>query len=162
MFIGIATKPLEAGSKAPDFSLPSASGEIISLHDYQGKRLLLFFFRGTWCPQCAHHMREIHRELAEFQKLSVAVLGISCQALEPIAAFLKKEKIEFPVLSDRNRDAAKAYGVYTLLSWDSIHIARPSFFYIDGEGFIRYRYLGNHQWDLPKMDEIKNLIGKLS
>lgn len=158
MFIGIGEKPLDIGAKAPEFLLPSTTGHDISLKDYAGKKLFLFFFRGTWCPQCGNHMRQINRELDELTSLGVHILGICCQALPPMQAFVKREKINFPILSDQERTAAKDYGVYTYLSWDSINIARPSFFYINEQGIIQYRYIGEHQWDRPDMAEIKALV----
>lgn len=158
MFIGIGEKPLEVGEKAPDFKLISTDGREMSLSDFKGKKVFLFFFRGTWCPNCAVHMRKIQQDLGELKEHGVNVLGICCQGLEPMAAFLKKEGIAFPLLSDKTRETAKAYGVYTYLSWDSINIARPSFFFIDEAGIIRYRYIGEHQWDRPDMTELKRLL----
>lgn len=158
MFIGIGEKPIEIGAKAPDFSLPSTMGKSIALKDFQGKNIFLFFFRGTWCPQCSRHMRQINQELSELTALGVQVLGICCQALEPMEAFAKREKIEFPILSDKERTVAKSYGVYTYLSWDSLNIARPSFFYINTRGFIQFRYIGEHQWDRPNMEDVKHLL----
>jgi len=157
MFIGIGEKPVEIGQPAPDFTLPSAAGETVSLKDKRGKKVFLFFFRGTWCPQCANHMRGIHRDLSDLKEMGVEVFGICCQALEPIAAFLKKNELFFPLLSDKTRETAKAYGVYVYLSWDAANIARPSFFFIDEDGIIRYRYIGDHQWDRPDMQEIRRL-----
>ena len=162
MFIGIGEKPLEIGERAPEFSLRSASGGSVSLKEFSGKRVFLFFFRGTWCPNCANHMREIQKEFSRLQDLNVNVLGICCQGLEPMAVFLKKEGLSFPFLSDQDRQVAKAYGVYTYLSWDSINIARPSFFYIDEKGIIRFRYIGEHQWDRPNMEELNKLVQKQS
>jgi peroxiredoxin len=162
MFIGIGEKPLAVGEKAPDFTLPSASSrETVSLKDFYGKKVFLFFFRGTWCPNCANHMRAIQKELAELQKKGVVVLGICCQGAEAMSAFLKREKIDFPLLSDKNRETAKAYGVYVYLSWDSINIARPSFFFIDEKGIIRYQYVGDHQWDRPDMEVLKKLAEEI-
>jgi len=158
MFIGIAEKPIGVGEKAPPFTLPSVEGGNISLSDFTGKKVFLFFFRGTWCPNCANHIRKIHQELSELKDLGVNVLGICCQGLEPMAAFLKKEGIKFPLLSDKDREVAKSYGVYTYLSWDSINIARPSFFYIDDAGIIQYQYIGAHQWDRPDMASLKKLV----
>lgn len=158
MFIGIGETPLAVGEKAPDFTLTSAEGEIISLHQFAGKKAFLFFFRGTWCPNCTNHMHEINNELATLTNLGVQVLGICCQGLAPMMSFFKKEKLSFPILSDEDRKTAKAYGVYAYLSWDSINIARPSFFYIDEQGIIRYRYIGEHQWDRPNLEDLKKLI----
>lgn len=154
-FIGIGKKPLEVGEKAPDFSLQASSGKTVSLKDFKGKKVLLFFFRGTWCPQCSNHMRQINKELFSLTSDGISVLGICCQGFEPLAAFFNKEKLFFPLLSDKTRETAKAYGVYVYLSWDSANIARPSFFLIDEQGIIQYRYIGNHQWDRPDMKEIK-------
>lgn len=159
MFVGIGAKPLDVGEQAPAFTLPGAGGGSVSLEEYRGKKLYLFFFRGTWCPNCANQLRQIQRELSEIEKLGVSVLGICCQGTGPMAAFLKKEGISFPLLSDESRQTAKAYGVYTYLSWDSVNIARPSFFLIDESGVIRYRYVGAHQWDRPSLEEIKKLAG---
>jgi peroxiredoxin Q/BCP len=159
-FIGIGKTPLEVGEKAPNFLLLSSDGKTISLESLNGKKVLLFFFRGTWCPQCSSHMRQINKELSALKSEGIEVLGICCQGFEPLAAFFKREKLFFPLLSDKTRDTAKAYGVYVYLSWDSANIARPSFFLIDENGTIQYRYIGNHQWDRPDMEEIKKMAVK--
>jgi len=158
MFIGIGEKPLKPGDNAPDFTLPSALGGAVTLSDYRGRKVFLFFFRGTWCPNCANHMREIEKDLEQLKAADVHVFGICCQGLEPMTAFMKKAKISFPILSDAERTTAKSYGVYAYLSWDSINIARPSFFYVDEAGIIRILYIVNHQWDRPKVEEIKRLV----
>lgn len=160
MFIGIGEKPLGVGEKAPDFRLTAADGREISLSQFSGQKVFLFFFRGTWCPNCANHMRAINQDFDELKRAGVNVLGICCQGLEPMAAFMKKDGIAFPLLSDKGRETAKAYGVYAYLSWDSINIARPSFFYIDEQGIIRYRYIGSHQWDRPSMNDLKKLASR--
>ena len=72
-----------------------------------------------------------------------------CQARDAVASFFDAEPTPFQVLVDETRDVARAYGVYVLLGFESIHIARPATFVIDAGRVVRFVFVASHQRELP-------------
>lgn len=77
-----------------------------------------------------------------------------CQKRSNVAQWLAKHPVPFPVLIDDDRSRAKRWGVYVLLSYDAVHIARSSSFVVDAYGIIRYARIARHQLDPAPLDEI--------
>ena len=77
-----------------------------------------------------------------------------CQKRENVVAWLAKHPIPFPILIDDDRSRAKRWGVYVLLSYDAINIARSSSFVVDTYGIVRYARIARHQMDHAPIEEI--------
>ena len=86
--------------------------------------------------------------------LGASVIGVICQNADSVRAHFARDPVPFPIAIDQERRTARAYGVYRLLGFDSIHIARPATFIVDPEGRIRRRFAGQVQWQMLPMDEI--------
>jgi peroxiredoxin len=84
------------------------------------------------------HIREFYPELEEHGARAVVVLA---EKQERIKAFLEKHSYPFPVLSDSRREVVKRYGVYVRVNFESVHIARPANFILDGGGIIKYIFI---------------------
>jgi len=80
------------------------------------------------------------------------------QKREAVASFFAKQGHQIPILIDENRSLIKAFDVFHALGVDAFRIARPSVFYIDGEGMIQYAYVSKNQMDRPSQDEIAQLV----
>jgi thioredoxin-dependent peroxiredoxin len=102
---------LKPGDKAPDFSLQSDEGKQVSLSDFKGQRLLLYFYPKASTPGCTVEACEFRDLRPKFQKQDVAVLGVSADAIKALASFKKKEKLNFPLLSDPDFSVIESYGV---------------------------------------------------
>lgn len=139
---------LKIGDKAPVFELHSYRGELMSLPQLlkQGKVLVLFF-RGTWCPNCRKQLLNLTQEYQSFLKSKLQLIGIVCQDANNVKLWAEENKIPFPLLIDVERKIAKDYGVYVRLSFDSINIARPANFLIDTNGIVKFVYVSSHQWN---------------
>ena len=104
--------PIEEGKKAPDFSLPDATGTIHSLKDYAGKTVVLYFYPKDDTPGCTKEACTFRDLNATYKKLEVVVLGVSPDGPEDHQAFSKKFNLPFPLLSDEDRKVMTTYNAY--------------------------------------------------
>ena len=101
------------GKPAPDFSLPSTTGETISLRQFKGKKtVILYFYPKDETSGCTKEACEFRDSHAEFDKLGVVVLGVSTDGMESHQAFRDKHHLPFPLLVDEDATVSKLYGVY--------------------------------------------------
>lgn len=103
---------IEAGDKAPKFSLPNQAGKLISLEDFKGKWLVLYFYPKNDTPGCTKEACDFTDELDEFNNLNAAVLGVSQDDADSHQKFIRKYAIGIDLLSDPDRAAHKAYGAW--------------------------------------------------
>ena len=103
------------GKPAPDFTLPSTSGQLVSLRQFKGKKtVVLFFYPEDDTPSCTKEACGFRDLTAEFEKAGAVVLGISADPMESHLKFKEKHRLPFELLSDPEAVASKAYGVWKL------------------------------------------------
>jgi peroxiredoxin Q/BCP len=101
------------GRPAPDFSLPSTTGENISLKQFKGKKtVVLYFYPKDATPGCTREACDFRDHAAELEAAKVVVLGVSTDSLESHQHFKEKQKLPFPLLSDEDAAVSKLFGVY--------------------------------------------------
>ena len=101
------------GRPAPDFSLPSTTGENISIKQFKGKKtVVLYFYPKDATPGCTREACDFRDHAAELEAAKVVVLGISTDSLESHQHFKEKQKLPFPLLSDEDAAVSKLFGVY--------------------------------------------------
>ncbi|MFT8872210.1 MAG: thioredoxin-dependent thiol peroxidase [Sporolactobacillus sp.] len=105
---------LEKGNKAPDFTLESTEGHPLSLHDFKGKMVVLYFYPKDMTPGCTTEACDFRDQNARFADLGAVVLGISADSLERHLAFSEKHGLPFILLSDPEHQTAEAYGAWQL------------------------------------------------
>jgi thioredoxin-dependent peroxiredoxin len=103
---------LKVGDKAPDFSLPSATGQTITLKSLRGKQVVLYFYPKDDTPGCTKEACSFRDEITQIEKAHAVVLGVSTDGLASHQKFSKKYGLPFALLSDEGLVVAKAYGVY--------------------------------------------------
>jgi peroxiredoxin len=105
-------KPLKAGESIPDVSLASASGESVQLSSFhQDGPLVIVFFRGSWCPICTRHFQDLIKLHPEIVSQGAKMVAISPDSVENTKDNTAKLKVPFPLLSDADVAAAKAFGL---------------------------------------------------
>ncbi|OCG20178.1 thioredoxin-dependent thiol peroxidase [Gilliamella sp. App2-1] len=104
--------PLKEGEKAPQFSLPDQDGEQISLKDFEGQRILIYFYPKAMTPGCTVQACNLRDCQDEFKKYNVVILGISTDKPEKLSRFFDKELLNFTLLSDENHEVAQAFGTW--------------------------------------------------
>jgi thioredoxin-dependent peroxiredoxin len=103
---------LAVGAKAPDFSLPREGGGTVSLADFKGRKLVLFFYPKADTPGCTVEAKDFSRLYPDFTKAGVAVLGVSADPVKKQDAFKAKHGLAIPLASDETHAMLEAYGVW--------------------------------------------------
>ena len=103
---------LTPGDTAPDFTLPDADGKPVSLADYRGRRVVVYFYPAAGTPGCTKQACDFRDSLAELNGAGLDVLGISPDKPAKLAKFRDKEGLTFPLLSDADKDVLNAWGTF--------------------------------------------------
>ena len=103
---------LKSGKKAPAFSLPSDSGEKVSLSEFIGKFVVIYFYPKDMTPGCTQESCDFGSSYKEIQKLGAVVLGVSRDPVESHQRFKSKYKLPFSLLSDSSGKVCEKYGVW--------------------------------------------------
>ena len=109
---GKSSSVLVAGAKAPAFRLPRDGGSAVSLADYFGKKLVLFFYPRADTPGCTKEAIDFTRLRSAFAESQTEVLGISADPLKAQESFRDKHKLSVPLISDCQHEMLKAYGAW--------------------------------------------------
>ena len=151
---------LKVGDKAPEFTLPSTTGEKISLSQFQGKKpVVLFFYLFAFGGAWTNHARSFEQDFSKFEEANAQVLGVSVDLGRANNAFAGANSFSFPLLSDTERVVSEAYGVLYDDSNDSVLFrrAKRSWFVIDKEGVIRYAKTTS-PGEFDKIDEVHKVL----
>jgi peroxiredoxin Q/BCP len=103
---------LSPGDTAPEFTLPDADGKPVSLSDYRGSSVVIYFYPAASTPGCTKQACDFRDNLAELETAGFAVLGISPDPPAKLARFRNEQGLTFPLLSDVDRSVLTAYGAY--------------------------------------------------
>ncbi|MGN1467906.1 MAG: thioredoxin-dependent thiol peroxidase [Ruminococcus sp.] len=129
---------LETGMKAPGFTLNDKDGNAVSLSDFLGKKVVLYFYPKDNTPGCTRQACAFAKEYGEFQKKGVEVIGVSKDSTASHQRFAEKHSLPFILLSDPELTAIQAYGVWQekkLYGKTSMGVVRTTFV-IDENGNI--------------------------
>jgi peroxiredoxin Q/BCP len=122
------------GSMAPEFSLTSQEGKPVSLNDYRGKWVVLYFYPKDFTSGCTIEAHNFQRDQAQYQQKNVVVLGVSVDSADSHKQFCTKEGLNFKLLADTDHKVSSAYGSLTNLG--VVKFAARHTFIIDPEGKI--------------------------
>lgn len=129
---------LQPGDTAPDFSLPRDGGDIISLSDFSGKAVVLYFYPRDDTPGCTKEAISFTDMVDDFEAAGAVILGASKDTEAKHGKFRDKYELKIPLLSDADSDLCERYGVWvekSMYGKTSMGIERATFL-IDGEGKI--------------------------
>ncbi|WP_033288440.1 thioredoxin-dependent thiol peroxidase [Amycolatopsis jejuensis] len=103
---------LSPGDDAPDFTLPDSTGKNVSLSDFRGKTVVVYFYPAAGTPGCTKQACDFRDNLAEFNNAGYQVLGISPDKPEKLAKFAEAEQLTFPLLSDPDKKALTEWSAF--------------------------------------------------
>lgn len=103
---------LEAGDKAPDFTLLNHDGKTVKLSDYKGKKVILYFFPAALTPGCTKEACDFNDNLGSLKSSGYEVIGVSPDGVKKMAKFQETHSLNFPLLGDEDLSVHKKYGAY--------------------------------------------------
>jgi thioredoxin-dependent peroxiredoxin len=103
---------LAPGDTAPDFTLPDADGKDVSLADFRGRRVVVYFYPAAMTPGCTTQACDFRDSLSSLAAAGIDVVGISPDKPDKLAKFRERDSLTFPLLSDPSRSVLEAYGAY--------------------------------------------------
>jgi thioredoxin-dependent peroxiredoxin len=106
------TNRLSEGDAAPDFRLPDSAGDFVSLSDFRGRHVVVYFYPSAGTPGCTKQACDFRDNLAELNDAGFAVVGISPDKPAKLAKFVADEGLTFPLLSDESREVLTAWGAF--------------------------------------------------
>lgn len=129
---------LKTGDKAPDFSGTDQNGKEITLTDFKGKKIVLFFYPKASTPGCTAEACNLQDNIQRFEKQGYQLIGVSADSQKRQANFAEKNKLSYPLIADEDKTIIEAYGVwgpkkFMGREYDGIH---RTTFIIDKKGII--------------------------
>ena len=147
------------GQKAPSFTLVDSDKKQVSLDDFKGKNVVLLFFPAAFTGVCTKELCQTRDELSIYNNLNAQVLGISVDMIFTLAKFKEEQKLNFPLLSDFNKDVSTAYGaIYNEWIHGMKGVSKRACFVVDHEGIVRHSEILESSNDYPDFDAIKKAL----
>ena len=154
---------IQVGQAAPPFKLYDTDRKRRTLREFKGKTLVLVFFPGAFTETCTKVLEAFRDMMPNFEAANAQLVAVSVNDPFTLAAFAAKHRIPFPLLSDYNRTAIRAYDVvqenYARLP--GYTTAKRAVYVISPEGFVRYRWVTNNPRIEPPYSEIQHAIDSI-
>ena len=145
---------VDVGSKAPDFTLTSQDRQPVTLSGLRGKPIVLAFFPAAFSSVCQKEMCTFRDSMARLGKADAQVYGISVDTFFTLKAWQDQQQLNFPLLSDFNKEAIRAYGVFNEDMIGLKGIAKRAVFVIDKDGVVRHREVLEDARNEPDYDRV--------
>jgi peroxiredoxin len=153
---------LKVGSTAPDFSLaPGPGPDRVTLAEFAGQPVVLLFFPLAFSGVCTDELCRIAEDWAKWSAVGARVFGISVDSPFVNAKFARETGVPFPLLSDFNREAGRAYDVLYEDYFGMKGVAKRSAFVVDRDGRIAYAWVSDDSDVLPPFDELRGAVRRL-
>ena len=149
------------GQKAPDFKLMNDKREEVTLSSQQGHPVVLAFFPAAFTGVCTKELCTFRDSMAKLNSAHAQVYGISVDTSFSLAEFKKQQNLNFPLLSDFNKEVIQAYGVFNPDMIGLKGIAKRSTFVIDKDGVVRYAEILEDARNEPNYDKVFEALSKL-
>ncbi len=133
---------LEPGDKAPDFSLPDDTGATVSLSDFAGRKVIVYFYPAAMTPGCTTQACDFSESLDSLRRDGYDVVGISKDAPAKLAKFRERDHLTLPLLSDQDLAVHQAYGAYgdKKLYGKTVEGVLRSTFVVDEDGTLSHAF----------------------
>jgi peroxiredoxin len=152
---------VDVGSKAPDFTLTNQDRQPVTLSGLQGKPVVLAFFPAAFSSVCQKEMCTFRDSLARLGQADAQVYGISVDTFFTLKAFQDQQKLNFPLLSDFNKQVIRDYGVFNEDMIGLKGIAKRAVFVIDKNGIVRHREVLEDARNEPDYERVFTMLGAL-
>jgi peroxiredoxin len=154
---------IQAGQRAPSFSLYDSDKNKVSLADFAGKNVLLLFFPLAFTSVCTAELCSVRDNLARYNELNAEVLGISVDSLHTLKRFKQDQQLNFRLLSDFNKVVSAEYGsLYETFSFEMKGVSKRAAFVVDKNGIIRYAEVLENAGNQPDFNAIQQTLETVS
>ena len=153
---------LKKGDKAPSFKLFDTDKNELSLESSNGKNVVLLFFPLAFTGVCTEELCGVRDDISSYNDLDANVYGVSVDSIFSLGKFKKEQNINFPLLSDFNKEVSSSYGaLYEEFVLGMRGVSKRSAFVIDSEGTIQYASVSDDAGQLPDFDAIKESLNAI-
>jgi len=135
----LAAEAPTAGTKAPDFTLKSQEGKTVSLHDFKGKWVVLYFYPKDFTQGCTIEAHNFQADQDKYTKMNAAIVGVSVDTVDSHQQFCTKENLGFKLLADEKHEVVNTYG--STQKFGDNEVAARNTFVVDPQGTIRKVFL---------------------
>jgi peroxiredoxin Q/BCP len=132
-------KAPEVGTAAPDFTLNSQEGTPVSLHDFRGKWVVLYFYPKDFTSGCTVEAHNFQRDLAQYEQKNAVIVGVSVQSSDSHKDFCAKEGLSFKLLADTKHEVSETYG--SVMNFGVTKLSARHTFLINPDGMIVKEYM---------------------
>jgi len=132
-------QPPVAGNPAPTFTLPNQEGAQVSLDEFKGKWVVLYFYPKDFTSGCTVEAHNFQRDLEKYTQRNAVILGVSVDTVDSHKSFCTKESLNFKLLADPSHMVVEKYG--SVMEYNGMTLAARNTFLIDPSGTIRKVYL---------------------
>jgi peroxiredoxin len=153
---------IDVGAKAPDFTLPNQDREPVTLSEQlKSGPVVLAFFPAAFSSTCTTEMCTFRDSSAELNRVNAKVLGVSVDTFFALKAWAEAQKLNFPLLSDFNKDVIRTYGVVNPDMIGLKDIAKRAVFVIDRAGIVRHREVLDDARNEPDYGKVKQALSAM-
>ncbi|MEO7767354.1 MAG: redoxin domain-containing protein [Ferruginibacter sp.] len=154
---------ITVGQQAPDFSLYDSEKNKTHLNDFKGRNVLLLFFPLAFTGVCTKELCNIRDNISIYNNSNAQVVGISVDSLYVLNKFKQEQNLNFPLLSDFNKEASRAFGVLyeTFPAFEMQGVSKRSAFVVDKDGVIQYAEICATPGNLPDFSAIQKVLEQL-
>lgn len=152
------------GKPAPSFTLFDTDKKAVSLSDFKGQNVVVLFFPLAFTGVCTTELCSIRDNIGTYNNANAQVLGISVDSIFTLGKFKEEQKLNFPLLSDFNKNASKSFDVlYEVFpAFEMQGVSKRSAFVIDKEGVVQYEEVCPTPGDLPNFEAIQTTLNSLN
>src|SRR5512142_161599 len=139
VLVASAAEAPTAGTKAPDFTLKSQEGKTVSLHDFKGKWVVLYFYPKDFTQGCTIEAHNFQADQPKYDKMNAAIVGVSVDSVDSHQKFCTTENLTFKLLADEKHEVVNTYG--STMKFGDNEVAARNTFLVDPQGTIRKVFL---------------------
>lgn len=153
------TVKITIGQQAPGFSLYDSDKKKVSLDDHRGRQVLLLFFPQAFTSTCTKELCSTRDHISLYNQVDAQVFGISVDSVYTLAKYREEQQLNFPLLSDFNKEVSAAYGaLYELFNYDMKGVSKRAAFVLDTEGRVQYAEVLENASNLPDFEAIQKAL----
>lgn len=154
---------IQVGQIAPDFTLFASDKREITLSELRGSNVLLLFFPLAFTSTCTEELCSVRDNIKQYESFKAQPVGISTDSLFSLARYKEEQQLNFPLLSDYNKEVSETYGaLYESWGFGYRGITKRAAFVIDKEGIVRYAEVLENASEQPDFSAIKESLTTLA